>query len=102
MLVLRTSVLKQTHFAVRGAEPPDQPSSARRLPLKAQVVAASIDVARGSNVRPQGRRLQNKPNLSLEGPAGLRGPETDRHITVEALLPCGSSLRLWFSPPNQT
>jgi hypothetical protein len=58
---------KQTHFTFRGPESPDGPSSARRPTFKAQVVVASIDVAHGSNVAPQGRMLQNKPNLSSQG-----------------------------------
>ena len=55
---------KQTHFALRGPEPPDWPSPARRVALKAQVVAAYIDVTRAWNVHPVSRLLQNKANLS--------------------------------------
>ena len=49
---------------LRGPDPPDWPSPARRLALKAQVVAAYIDVTRAWNVHPVSRLLQNKANLS--------------------------------------
>jgi hypothetical protein len=65
--------------------PPDWPSSTRHLALKAQVAAASIDLARGANVRGGGCKTNPICRRKALRVTRVRD-EIDRHITVEAVL----------------